>query len=75
VSHLMLWFLDAPDPSGVRLFAEKVRPALGLGNDDGSPQRHRGRRGSGRGYLCHSERSEESAPTASRVSNGRRTPV
>jgi alkanesulfonate monooxygenase SsuD/methylene tetrahydromethanopterin reductase-like flavin-dependent oxidoreductase (luciferase family) len=28
VSHLMLWFLDAPDPSGIRLFAEKVRPAL-----------------------------------------------
>jgi alkanesulfonate monooxygenase SsuD/methylene tetrahydromethanopterin reductase-like flavin-dependent oxidoreductase (luciferase family) len=28
VSHLMLWFLDAPDPAGVRLFAEKVRPAL-----------------------------------------------
>ena len=29
VSHFMLWFLDAPDPAGVRLFAEKVRPALG----------------------------------------------
>lgn len=29
VSHLMLWFLDAPHPAGVRLFAEKVRPALG----------------------------------------------
>jgi alkanesulfonate monooxygenase SsuD/methylene tetrahydromethanopterin reductase-like flavin-dependent oxidoreductase (luciferase family) len=28
VSHLLLWFLDAPDPAGVRLFAEKVRPAL-----------------------------------------------
>lgn len=28
VSHLMLWFLDAPDPAGLRLYAEKVRPAL-----------------------------------------------
>jgi alkanesulfonate monooxygenase SsuD/methylene tetrahydromethanopterin reductase-like flavin-dependent oxidoreductase (luciferase family) len=28
VSHLMLWFLDAPDLAGLRLFAEKVRPAL-----------------------------------------------
>jgi alkanesulfonate monooxygenase SsuD/methylene tetrahydromethanopterin reductase-like flavin-dependent oxidoreductase (luciferase family) len=28
VSHLMLWFLDAPDPAGLRLYAEKVRPAF-----------------------------------------------
>ncbi len=28
VRHLMLWFLDAPDPRGLRLFAERVRPAL-----------------------------------------------
>jgi alkanesulfonate monooxygenase SsuD/methylene tetrahydromethanopterin reductase-like flavin-dependent oxidoreductase (luciferase family) len=31
VSHLMLWFLDAPDPAGLRLFAEKVRPGLTAG--------------------------------------------
>jgi alkanesulfonate monooxygenase SsuD/methylene tetrahydromethanopterin reductase-like flavin-dependent oxidoreductase (luciferase family) len=29
VSHLMHWFLDAPDASGLRLYAEKVLPALG----------------------------------------------
>lgn len=29
VSHLLLWFLDAPDPAGMRLFADKVKPVLG----------------------------------------------
>lgn len=28
VSHFLLWFLDAPHPGGLRLFADKVMPVL-----------------------------------------------
>jgi alkanesulfonate monooxygenase SsuD/methylene tetrahydromethanopterin reductase-like flavin-dependent oxidoreductase (luciferase family) len=28
VSHLLLWFLDAPEPAGLRLYAAKVKPVL-----------------------------------------------
>jgi len=30
VGHFMLWFMDYPDPRGMRLFAEKVIPAVQL---------------------------------------------
>jgi hypothetical protein len=26
VSHVMLWFMDAPNPAGLDLFAESVAP-------------------------------------------------
>ena len=30
VTHFMHWFLDAPAPAGLKLYAEKVKPALAL---------------------------------------------
>ena len=33
-THFMLWFVDAPDEAGLRLFAERVMPHFYAGQND-----------------------------------------
>jgi alkanesulfonate monooxygenase SsuD/methylene tetrahydromethanopterin reductase-like flavin-dependent oxidoreductase (luciferase family) len=39
VEHFMLWFMDFPSLTGIRLFAEEVMPGLSRGRSSSSPRR------------------------------------